>query len=110
MRCGFAATSLTSNNKIQAGASFYGVMELSGNLSEHCVTVGNSEGRAYNGNNGDGDISTSPSWPNFSAYADRGGNFVRNHTRLQVSDRSRATIGTNNKYTNAGWRGVRNAE
>ena len=111
LRCGFAATTVdVPNKRQQSGSSFYGVMNLSGNLSEHCVTVGNSDGRNYTGNNGDGDVSSSTGWPNHNAYADRGGNFVRNNTRIQVSNRSRATIGANDKYTNVGWRGVRSVE
>ncbi|MBN2756640.1 MAG: SUMF1/EgtB/PvdO family nonheme iron enzyme [Bacteroidales bacterium] len=108
LRCGYAATS--STNRIQSGSSYYGVMELSGNLSEHCVSVGSSAGRTFTGNNGDGNISTSTNWPNFHASGGRGGNFTRDYTRLQISDRSRATIASNNKFSNAGWRGVRNAE
>jgi hypothetical protein len=111
LRCGFAATTVdVPNKRLQSGSSFYGVMELSGNLSEHCVTVGNSEGRSFTATNGDGNISTATGWPNHTAYADKGGNYVRNHTRLQVSNRSRAIIGDNAKFSNVGWRGVRSVE
>jgi len=111
LRCGFAATTANiANKKQQSGSSFYGIMELSGNLSESCVTVGSIAGRSFTATNGDGNVSNGTAWPNHEAYADRGGNYVRNHTRLQVSDRSRAAIGVNTKFSNTGWRGVRNVE
>jgi len=44
LRSGIFATS-TSNRQI-SGGSFYGVMELSGNLSEYCITIGNVAGRS----------------------------------------------------------------
>ncbi len=111
LRCGFAATTADiANKKQQSGASFYGVMELSGNLSESCVAVGSVAGRSFTATNGDGNVSNGTAWPNHEAYSDRGGNYVRNNTRLQVSNRSRATIGVNTKFSNTGWRGVRSVE
>jgi len=52
LRCGIFATS--ASTRAEAGASYYGIMELSGNLIEHCVTVANSEGRSFQGRHGDG--------------------------------------------------------
>ena len=40
--------------KINDGASYYGVRNLSGNLWERCVTVGHTLGRAYTALHGDG--------------------------------------------------------
>ncbi|MCM8780540.1 MAG: SUMF1/EgtB/PvdO family nonheme iron enzyme [Candidatus Omnitrophica bacterium] len=42
--------------RINDGASFYGVMELSGNLWERCVTVGHKIGRKFRGVHGDGKL------------------------------------------------------
>lgn len=42
--------------RINDGASFYGVMELSGNLWERCVTVGHKLGRKFTGVHGDGKL------------------------------------------------------
>ena len=39
-----------------SGASYYGVMEMSGNLWERCVTVAAAEGRAFTGSLGDGTL------------------------------------------------------
>ena len=42
--------------KINDGASYYGVRNLSGNLWERCVTVGHTIGRAFTGLHGDGRV------------------------------------------------------
>jgi formylglycine-generating enzyme required for sulfatase activity len=55
LRSGIFATS--SSNRMQAGASYYGVMELSGNLWERIITVGRPQGRQFNGRHGDGILS-----------------------------------------------------
>ena len=54
--------------RINDGASYYGIMELSGNLWERCVTIGHSKGRAFKGTHGDGNLDPSgyadvPDWP-----------------------------------------------
>lgn len=43
-----------TSNREAAGASYWGIMEMSGNLWEPVVTAGNSEGRAFTGIHGDG--------------------------------------------------------
>ncbi|HOW34787.1 MAG TPA: hypothetical protein PL155_00015 [Candidatus Omnitrophota bacterium] len=45
-----------SSTRVGSGAGYYGVMELSGNVWERVVTVGNSGGRTYTGNHGDGNV------------------------------------------------------
>ncbi|MDP2904740.1 MAG: hypothetical protein Q8O22_00380 [Candidatus Omnitrophota bacterium] len=79
MRGGVAAVS--SSTRTQAGASYYGVMELSGNLWERPVTVGNSNGRSFIGSHGDGILTTTASyegnatnldWPGIDATTARG--------------------------------------
>jgi formylglycine-generating enzyme required for sulfatase activity len=42
--------------RINDGASYYGVMELSGNLWERCVTLGHPAGRAFEGSTGNGEL------------------------------------------------------
>jgi formylglycine-generating enzyme required for sulfatase activity len=53
LRAGFAATASTVARGT-SGASFYGVMDLTGNVTERAVTVGNSTGRLFTGVHGDG--------------------------------------------------------
>jgi formylglycine-generating enzyme required for sulfatase activity len=69
MRGGCFATA--SSSREQAGASFYGIMELSGNLWERSVTIGNTAGRSFTGTMGDGSLSangnaTNNDWPGFA--------------------------------------------
>jgi formylglycine-generating enzyme required for sulfatase activity len=56
LRSGIFATG--SSSRIESGAGFYGVMELSGNVSEYCITLGNAAGRSVRYiPNGNGTIS-----------------------------------------------------
>ena len=54
LRCGIFAASTSNPTRMITGATYYGVMEMSGNVTEFCVSVGNVAGRAYNGQHGDG--------------------------------------------------------
>jgi formylglycine-generating enzyme required for sulfatase activity len=64
LRCGFAAKSATT--RFQAGASYYGIMELSGNLYERCYNVFLTlPSINFSGSHGDGELSTTPS-PGFA--------------------------------------------
>jgi len=67
LRVGMFATS--STNRINAGASYYGIMELSGSLTERVVSLGDIKGRRFQGTHGDGQLSittgnaTNTDWP-----------------------------------------------
>lgn len=68
-RCGFAATALTTREG--AAAAYYGAMELTGNLFDLVVSVGDASGRAYAGTQGDGTLSSSGfsdvvDWPGYT--------------------------------------------
>ena len=52
LRVGIFAT--PDSDRVRAGASYWGIMDLTGNLLERTVTVGDAAGRAYEGNHGDG--------------------------------------------------------
>jgi formylglycine-generating enzyme required for sulfatase activity len=52
MRVGSFATSTSS--RVTAGASYYGVMEITGNVWELVVSIGNISGRVYTGAHGNG--------------------------------------------------------
>ena len=108
LRCGFAAKSGTS--RAQAGASFYGIMELSGNVWEICINAQGStysQGLSFTGTHGDGELAITPyagysnaGWPGdvteypFNtkpySFAYRGGAWssMNNGEQLRVSDRS----------------------
>lgn len=52
VRGGIFANSLST--RISSGAGYYGVMDLSGNVTEYCVQTNTHAGRSFNGKTGDG--------------------------------------------------------
>lgn len=65
MRSGFAATN--NSTRQQAGASYYGVMDLSGNLGERAISIGNYlslDGSKH----GDGELDTTTGEANVSSW------------------------------------------
>ena len=120
LRAGIFATS--SSTRATAGAGFYGHMELSGNLSERCVTVGNAAGRSFVGTHGDGSLSlngaaTNSDWPGVSAgevtgaagAGYRGGNWFDGSADAWVSDRGTAAQENTGRSNSAGFRAGRSA-
>ena len=122
MRSGFAATSLS--NRVQAGASYYGIMELAGNVFEQCVGGGSGYNYAtFTTANGDGaltniGLANIVGWPTGGGASSgtiyKGGGFYNNtgqQAYFQVSDRSFYLGQTSNSNTSrdraTGGRGVR---
>ncbi len=99
-----------------AGAGYYGALELSGNLWERPVTVGEPQGRAFAGTHGDGVLDASgnanvASWPGVDSIGAgfRGGGWWNTEGALRSSSRASAAgivEGRSNMY---GWRGARTA-
>lgn len=61
-----------ATDRVTSGGGFYGVMELSGNVVERCVTTANAYGRAFNGEHGNGMLNANgyavlSTWPGYSA-------------------------------------------
>jgi formylglycine-generating enzyme required for sulfatase activity len=116
MRCGIFAANNSSNSREFAGASYYGVMDLSGNLWEMVVTLGDAEGRLFRGTHGDGKLVNSGAdnsdWPNNGTgqalgIGFKGGGYT--HSEIQISDRTYAAVGYYPRDNNQGGRGVRTA-
>ncbi len=99
IRSGFAATA--SSNRSQSGATYYGIMEMGGNIFEQCV--GGGSGYNYSTftiTNGDGALTSLglanvTGWPTSGGLSSgtilRGGAFYNNtgnNYQMQVSDRS----------------------
>ena len=101
--------------RIASGGGYYGAMELSGNLWERPVTVGNSTGRSFAGrNHGNGvlDSSGNPNvstWPGTAATGSglRGGGWVSLSTGARLSARNNATYTDSARLSVYGGRGVR---
>jgi len=112
VRCGMFATS--SSGRTTAGASYYGLMEMSGNLWERCVTIGNATGRAFTGLHGNGTLDSSgnadvTNWPGTGATGSgyRGGNWLNVASYARVSDRNNAANTGSGRYYNDGGRFAR---
>lgn len=99
VRAGIFAGSTGTATRTQAGAGYYGAMELSGNVWEHVICVGSVAGRAFTGVNGDGALTATglpdvSGWPTgASGWESRGAGYrvAQGVSRaFEVSDRSSA--------------------
>ncbi|MFN5218614.1 MAG: SUMF1/EgtB/PvdO family nonheme iron enzyme [Sphingomonadales bacterium] len=113
-RSGITAAHGSNNGRLTSGATYYGIMEMTGNLYETVVNLETAIGRSYDGLNGDGVLNLSglyntANWGTCSDYRVKGGSFATPGT--SVSNR----ISINNAGANPclgytfGIRGVRNA-
>jgi formylglycine-generating enzyme required for sulfatase activity len=120
----FAASNST---RTSSGSSYYGVMDLAGNLKEHVVTIGNSAGLVYTGQQGTGALNTTagfegnanmPGWPGMDSQSQngvdaavgsgfRGGSWADNAANLRISDRTEAARTDTSALNTYGGRGVR---
>jgi len=119
LRCGFAAGAATT--RYQSGATYWGIMDMTGNVVEQCVGGYNFNYSSFNGLNGDGVISTSngdantANWPvsggGQAGGVARGGYFgpmSSGFGEARVSDRNWMTSNWNQLRNSAGGgRGVR---
>lgn len=124
-RVGIFSAHPSNTGRITSGATYWGIMEMSGNCWERTVSVGRPEGRNYTGSHGDGVLmtngnATNTDWPGFTAGQGvntavggggyRGGAFnFPNPTQpnLRVSSRIVATAFYNTRYYDDAVRFVR---
>ena len=119
LRVGVFATA--TSTRTQSGASYYGILDLSGNLTERPVNISHANGRAFTGVNGDGILSRAGNanainWPTLAVgevtgangSADRGGHW-RSATlnNLEVSFRNTTLFNEAGRSIDDGFRGVR---
>ncbi len=109
LRCGFAATS--STQKLTAGASYWGIMELSGNLWEQTMGVNKQNGLLFSDSYGDGFVNSFPAdWKTESCML-RGGAWFSGigptYRDLAVSDRYYYNLASEIARNTSGGRGVR---
>jgi formylglycine-generating enzyme required for sulfatase activity len=118
LRSGIFATA--SSTRKAAGASFWGIFELSGNLREQVVTTGNAAGRAFTGMHGNGLLSqvghaNVTAWPGLvsgevtgaTGAGERGGSWNDPQHDLEVANRVRATTAGATRTNTFGIRGLR---
>lgn len=124
MRAGWTVGGSREN----AGDTYYGISDMSGNLYEFVVSVGSAEHRAFVGSHGDGNLTASghadnSDWPGYSAtdgkitstaaIRTRGGGILGSGSdNMRVSRRPAFSIQTevsDRKEVYFGFRGVRTA-
>ena len=116
LRVGIFATASTTT-RVASGTGYYGNMDLSGNLWERVVTVGNATGRGFSGSHGDGVLNeqgdANESWPGLSDATGSGlkggGWSTTDVTRLAVSDRDQAATADTTRGADYGGRCMRTA-
>ncbi len=67
-RIGIFAAHASNSGRVTSGASYWGIMEMSGHAWERAVSVGHAEGRKFTGAHGDGTVDADgyadvPNWP-----------------------------------------------
>ena len=136
-RVGIFASNTNNWGRLSAGASYYGIMELGGNLSEQVVTIGNIAGRSFTGKHGNGMLNYSGDadvdyWPGIndnsstttvnSSYSGtngvtkaagaglRGGSYPNSIDALRISNRESAILSYHTRSQQGGFRGVRSVQ
>ena len=110
----------TSSTRVSSGATYYGVMEMSGNVWERAIAAGYADGRNFTGSHGDGKLSIAAehnqaTWPlntTGSGLTWRGAayNNASLVINLQTSDRTSASITGTTRIDGYGGRTARTAE
>ncbi|MEL6652936.1 MAG: SUMF1/EgtB/PvdO family nonheme iron enzyme, partial [Bacteroidota bacterium] len=59
VRCGIFAASAVNKTRQETGATYWGIMEMTGNCYELVISVGNSSSRDFGGSHGDGSLQAS---------------------------------------------------
>jgi len=114
LRCGFAAGATT---RTQAGATWYGAMDMAGNVWEQCAGGHQSNYSGFTTANGDGTLHWSgvtsvAGWPMSGGDGGgaiiRGGYYAGPWNQLRVSDRAGITTNANQgRHHHIGGRGAR---
>ncbi len=115
------------SSRTGSGASYYGVMDLAGNVKERVVTIGDNAGLVFTGSEGNGVLNTAAGfegnatntdWPGIDAQPQngvdgaagsgfRGGSWADNANLLSIADRSEAARTDTAALNTYGGRGVR---
>jgi formylglycine-generating enzyme required for sulfatase activity len=113
-RSGIFAAHGSNSGRLTSGATYYGIMEMTGNVNEIVIVLETATGRSFDGRNGDGELNLSglyntTNWSTCGDYRIRGGSFylvsneISRRTDANVSGANPCWVGT------FGIRGVRTA-
>lgn len=115
-RSGIFAASAWTSGREETGATYYGIMEMTGNVHEMAVTIGTPQGRIFRDNHGDGVLDSNGEadvnfWPSGTGKGGGlfGGSWFSDRESLWLNDRRNATIGNAGYFTDVGFRCVRTA-
>ncbi|MEL6637818.1 MAG: SUMF1/EgtB/PvdO family nonheme iron enzyme [Bacteroidota bacterium] len=119
LRTGIHSQGKTPLSRLNSGAGFYGSLELSGNVREPVVPVGDRNSRNYVGVEGDGRIAAdgsanTPAWHyaqgDALVYGYRGGCWAFHENHARIADRFNVyRTGPDVRKPYSGFRGVKNA-
>jgi formylglycine-generating enzyme required for sulfatase activity len=112
VRVGIFAANGSNTGRVSAGASYWGIMELSGNLNERTISIGIASGRIFTGDTGDGLLGSNGDANianiDLGGMGFRGGSFKGPRYELRVSDRTAAANPNwNHNQDYIGFRAVR---
>jgi len=110
LRAGIYATA--SSTRQSSGATYWGILDMSGNLLKRTVSIGSENNRKFIPELGDGSIGSDGNanaqfWP--VAAGSRGGHFFDWCDRMPVSWRDFANYQVSQRWATAGFRAVRQA-
>ena len=110
LRAGIYAT--TSSTRQSSGATYWGILDMSGNLFKRTVSIGSENNRMFIPELGDGLLgldgnATVKGWP--AAAGSRGGSFFDWRDRSPVSWRDFSNYQVSQRWSTAGFRAVRQA-
>lgn len=115
LRSGAYATS--TSTRVSSGGTYYGIMEMSGNLYERVISAGTTNGKTFAGEHGDGNLAADgtsdiTSFNTSTFYGYRGGSYQAAGATAPLCISYRGLAGLNDASRNAsgGIRCVRNAE
>ena len=114
VRVGIFAGTTGNTGRTTSGATYYGIMEMTGNLWERTITVANATGKAFTGAHGNGTLDSTGNaqialWPGTDAVGTglRGGGCDYGATALPVSSREYAANTISSRAYGYGGRGER---
>ena len=116
-RCGIVAASAINKNRTESGGTYYGIMEMSGNVYERLVSVGTPDGRGFTGLHGDGVLTSNggpnvANWPliNTGGIGYRGASYANTSEYMRVCDRFDAANASDIVNSRIGFRGAHSAQ